>query len=514
MDERPTGEYGLSAGIALARSLADAGLYVFTTDDAVDLRPPDVAATAVPRLLKSLADARWIIRLRRGLYAGTGRLPGGVDVPPFAIATSLVKPSAIAHLSALARHGLTDQIPLVVTAITPRKAVMPSMRGTKPAEGQHVWHAAGLDFRYVVVIPERFSFGIDMIWLDERFRVPVTDRERTVLDLFAMPRVFGGLGEGLAVLERVHGEIDVPRLVGYALRYGSIAVAKRLGWSLEETGTSPAAFTPLLDLPASSYSTLDPAIFARADVGESLVFKGGTALHKAYFPDYRFSVDLDFTARGGPLGDRLERTVEAVARDTETMLGEYGPFVVTSARRRERSAHPSRQEAFLIQIQFPWHRSPRRSAKIEITVDEPLALAAQTRPLLHRYGESLAVSLPTYRLEEIVAEKLRTTLQAQKRVDEESWARNCARDYYDLWYLFQLGEGVLDLQTALKILPKKCAIRNVSHDDAEDFFPPLISSEAERQWETSLADLVRPLPSFETVMKELRASLRALLGGR
>jgi len=28
----------------------------------------------------------------------------------------------------------------------------------------------------------------------------------------------------------------------------------------------------------------------------NLVFKGGTCLRKCYFPDYRFSEDLDFTA--------------------------------------------------------------------------------------------------------------------------------------------------------------------------------------------------------------------------
>lgn len=109
-------------------------------------------------------------------------------MPPFAIATSLVKPSAIAHLSALAHHDLTDQIPRVVSAITPRKVVVPSMRGArKGPEDQHVWRVTGLDLRYVVVIPERFELGIEMIWLDERFRIPITDRERTVLDLFAMP---------------------------------------------------------------------------------------------------------------------------------------------------------------------------------------------------------------------------------------------------------------------------------------------------------------------------------------
>ena len=31
----------------------------------------------------------------------------------------------------------------------------------------------------------------------------------------------------------------------------------------------------------------------------TLVFKGGTALKKCYFGDYRFSEDLDFSARDG-----------------------------------------------------------------------------------------------------------------------------------------------------------------------------------------------------------------------
>ena len=258
MDTRPSGEYGLSSGVGLASSLAKAGVYIFRTEDAVRLRPSDVSPARVPYLLKVLADAGWIVRLRRGLYAGTGKLPGGVDVPPFVIATSLVSPSAIAHLSALAFHGLTDQIPQVTSAITTRKVVVPSMRAAEGAGGQHLWHAAGLDFRYVVIVPERFGFGIETVWLDERFPVPITDRERTVLDLFALPRVFGGLGEGLSVLERALDDIDVDRLVGYAMSYDSVAVAKRLGWSLEQMAIEHSALARLLELPATHYTVLDP----------------------------------------------------------------------------------------------------------------------------------------------------------------------------------------------------------------------------------------------------------------
>lgn len=259
MDARPTGEYGLSRGIALASRLAGSGLYVFTTEDAVSARPSGVSSSDVRYLLKLLADAGWIIRLRRGLYAGTGRLPGGVDVPPFVIATSLVSPSAVALLSALAHHGLTDQIPRVVTAVTPRKVVTPSMRQGDVERGQHRWRSAGLDFRYVVIRPQLFGFGIENVWLDEHFRVPITDYERTVLDLFALPRMFGGVGEGLSVLERAQGEIDLPKLIAYALRYGSIAVAKRLGWSLEQTGSELSALKDLLGLPATHFSPLDPS---------------------------------------------------------------------------------------------------------------------------------------------------------------------------------------------------------------------------------------------------------------
>jgi predicted nucleotidyltransferase component of viral defense system len=45
---------------------------------------------------------------------------------------------------------------------------------------------------------------------------------------------------------------------------------------------------------------------------ETLVFKGGTALKKLYFGEYRFSEDLDFTAQGAP---RLHELEEAMRKN-------------------------------------------------------------------------------------------------------------------------------------------------------------------------------------------------------
>ena len=44
-------------------------------------------------------------------------------------------------------------------------------------------------------------------------------------------------------------------------------------------------------------------------LAQRLVFKGGTCLRKCYFPDYRFSEDLDFTATQWFGWEELEEAV-------------------------------------------------------------------------------------------------------------------------------------------------------------------------------------------------------------
>jgi len=251
------------------------------------------------------------------------------------------------------------------------------------------------------------------------------------------------------------------------------------------------------------------AVYGHSDLSEALIFKGGTALKKAYFGDYRFSVDLDFTAAGGPRGDALLSEVSAVADAAAESFGVHGPFEVVAERRSERDGHPSGQEAFKVGIRFPWQRRPMCSIKMEITVDEPVLLPVADRPLLHGYGEDLAATLRCYSLEEIAAEKLRTMRQAMKRLEAGRWLRNCARDYYDLWRLCLDPEVAVDLAQVACILPEKLSVREVEARTVDDYFPPAVIAEARRQWESGLGNLVRPLPHFEVAAAELRASLDA-----
>jgi len=55
---------------------------------------------------------------------------------------------------------------------------------------------------------------------------------------------------------------------------------------------------------------------------ERLVFRGGTALKKVYFPDYRFSEDLDFLIDGV---EDLKRYEQRIDKLLATINSEY-PF--------------------------------------------------------------------------------------------------------------------------------------------------------------------------------------------
>ena len=92
-------------------------------------------------------------------------------------------------------------------------------------------------YRYFNTTQERY-FGIEEIWINKYFKIPVTDLERTMLEGFASPSVFGGTGKILNILKENLHKFNLERLISYAIRYGTASVAKRLGWSLEQSMVS------------------------------------------------------------------------------------------------------------------------------------------------------------------------------------------------------------------------------------------------------------------------------------
>ena len=65
-------------------------------------------------------------------------------------------------------------------------------------------------------------------------------------------------------------------------------------------------------------------------LGDSLVFKGGTALKKCYFGDYRFSEDLDFSGLDGtPSDDEMDELIGEACVVAANLLDEYDPVEIT-----------------------------------------------------------------------------------------------------------------------------------------------------------------------------------------
>jgi len=249
-------------------------------------------------------------------------------------------------------------------------------------------------------------------------------------------------------------------------------------------------------------------VSSRAELTDALVFKGGTALKKLFFGDYRFSEDLDFSsADRAPKQDELAQALHAAAEGVSALLSAHGPFAVEFARYPERRPHPRGQEAFVIRVQFPWHRQALCSIKLEVSHDEAILLAPQKRPLIHGYeGEELLANVSCYQLEEIVAEKLRTLLQTEQRIIERGWSRRHARDYYDLWRILEDLGHTLDADQVRAILHKKCAHREVGFYHLDDFFTHELLHAAHLNWNASLQTLVAgELPDWDDVLVRLKA---------
>lgn len=251
----------LSQGQLLITDMFHSGLRIFTTQDAHRFgKERGISEQSVNIILSRLEKRGIVRRLRRGLYTSVGILGELAEVHPFAISAYLIQPSAISHWSALQYHGLTDQIPSTIMASTPLRVYTPSMR-TKKDDGKlkHSFIIDNVRYEYFTVQQKHFDMGLEKIWIDPHFQISITDKERTLIDLFVYHKTFGGMGEALGILEESLPEINVEQLVKYAKDYHEKALAKRIGWALDHFDVNQEYLTPLINIPMVSYCPLDPS---------------------------------------------------------------------------------------------------------------------------------------------------------------------------------------------------------------------------------------------------------------
>jgi predicted transcriptional regulator of viral defense system len=236
--------------------LGQAGQRIFTTEDARSVAPSvGLSAGYLDQALHHLAKSGWIIRLKKGIYALSGSVPGTTPLHEFEIAMALVKPAAISHWSAFSHHGLTEQIPRRVFVLTTARSV-PRIRKAKPSKGEEGYRVGETVYQFVQTNPDRF-FGIEEVWVNES-RIRITDPERTLLDGLLAPRYCGDFAEVLHAFEVQAPKLDLDRIIDYALKLDN-ATAKRLGWILQRLGIEASRLRPLQNVPVKGYRVLDPS---------------------------------------------------------------------------------------------------------------------------------------------------------------------------------------------------------------------------------------------------------------
>jgi predicted nucleotidyltransferase component of viral defense system len=246
------------------------------------------------------------------------------------------------------------------------------------------------------------------------------------------------------------------------------------------------------------------------ELKKHLVFKGGTCLRKYYFGDYRFSQDADFSVQGEyPKGDLLQTLLNqacTVAADylVQKNINAYFECI----RYVEKSPHPTNQEAFTIAIQYPWHRQLLTRVMVEVTSAERVVLEPIEKSIIHGYEPNFNADLLIYPLEEMMAEKIRALIQFHKKLHERGWGRSRARDYYDLWRVFQLYHNCIDFPLIDKVVREKCLNKELVFEGYHQIFSDGLMSDLDDSWDRWVRPLVPgDLSKISIVIGDLKAYL-------
>ena len=242
------------------------------------------------------------------------------------------------------------------------------------------------------------------------------------------------------------------------------------------------------------------------ELSAMLVLKGGTALKKCFFGDYRFSEDLDFTALEKDLAgqQKMNRLFQNVHKITQEIVQEHAAIDLFFENYKEKTPHPKNQQAYVVRAKFPWQREALTTVMIEISYDEDVCLPILERSIFHSYGEIIEDKVNCYSLEEIIIEKLRAIIQNTKKMHERGWSRSRVRDYYDILNIFKSYEDKVDLTLIGKFLERKFAKKSVMFPSTADFFDPIIMQQIKTSWNNWLSPLTVKVPMYEEALKELK----------
>lgn len=139
---------------------------------------------------------------------------------PLVVAREIIggKNYYLSHGTAMEIHGIVTQ-PQLVTHVTATKLRRPI-------------DVLGVRFKFVHSSP-KMLFGLSDFWVTKQEKVKISNLERTIIDGLKQPEYCGGLTEVAKGLWIRRHDINIDRLISYAVKTHVGAVVRRLGYLLE-----------------------------------------------------------------------------------------------------------------------------------------------------------------------------------------------------------------------------------------------------------------------------------------
>lgn len=221
----------------------------------------------------------------------------------------------------------------------------------------------------------------------------------------------------------------------------------------------------------------------QSSFADKLLFKGGTALSKLYFPQrWRFSEDLDFT---------VISKIENLIPDLERSLSETSDLSGIGFRIRDAHKNPDYTQ---IKIQYDAILAQKNTTKLDLFWDELVHFSYVEST--YTFEDVPEFDIRHYSLEEIFVEKLRSLFQRAR-----------ARDYFDLYWLIEFKD--FDCKRIKEALEEKASFKGLEITRSE--FPNQKEIEEVRNyWDRALDRLTSSKPDFDKVMETIKAYMDGL----
>lgn len=231
---------------------------------------------------------------------------------------------------------------------------------------------------------------------------------------------------------------------------------------------------------------------AQSAFKKKLIFKGGTALRRCHYEDYRFSEDLDFSL-----------TEEISQNEVLKEFSDIFAWVKDEsgiAFEHLRQDLPSENTyTFYISYVGPLPGSAKE-AKVDVTFKENILTPIEEKKIIRTYEEytdfPAEPKILVYSLEEVAIEKTCALFSTN---------RNEPRDLYDMYCL--ITEKGLDISSLRSEIKQKMAFKGAPFKQRQGEFDKK-ESRLKKTWETRLSKQMTALPEFDEVFREVKRAFR------